>query len=95
MFVYLYKRQFSTLLKSNNNNATFNVFHIKSIIFLYRIDNVHDCLHTKHTDHENNSNEICQLFKLTRMNIKNPMFVIEYEYILHESTKVIIFIILI
>ena len=62
-------------------------------MFLHRIDNVHDCLHIKYTDYENNSNEICQIFKLTKENIKNPMFVIEYEYILHELTKVIILII--
>ncbi|CAK9805361.1 Leucine-rich repeat-containing protein 9 [Anthophora plagiata] len=49
-----------------------------------KVDNVHDCLHTKYTHYWNNSNEKCHILKLTNRNIKSPIFVIEYEYILNE-----------
>lgn len=45
----------------------------------------------KYANYWNDSSEICQVFKLTNADIRNPMFVIEYEYILNELTNVIIF----
>ncbi|XP_076387528.1 uncharacterized protein LOC105663698 [Megachile rotundata] len=49
-----------------------------------KTDNANDRLHTKYANYRNDASEICQIFKLTNANIRNPMFVIEYEYVLHE-----------
>ncbi|XP_017761966.1 PREDICTED: leucine-rich repeat-containing protein 9-like [Eufriesea mexicana] len=82
------------LTKKNRNISTCNICEKRRVCVLVqtpivnsveKIDNAHDFLHIKYTNYENNSNEICQMFKLTNMSITNPMFVIEYEYILHEE----------
>ncbi|CAL7944316.1 unnamed protein product [Xylocopa violacea] len=49
-----------------------------------KTNNVNDCLHVKYANNENNSYEICQTFQLMSLDIKNPMFIIEFEYVLQE-----------
>nr|XP_034175549.1 leucine-rich repeat-containing protein 9-like isoform X2 [Osmia lignaria] len=52
-----------------------------------KTDSANNYLHMKYANYWNDSSEICQVFKLTNADIRNPMFVIEYEYILNESTN--------
>lgn len=63
-------------------------------MFFHRSENANDYLHMKYSNQYNNTSQICEKCILMHRNIRNPMFVIEYEYILHESTNVIIFVII-
>ncbi|XP_076181206.1 uncharacterized protein LOC143153672 [Ptiloglossa arizonensis] len=56
-------------------------------MFFHRSENANDYLHMKYSNQYNNTSQICEKCILMHRNIRNPMFVIEYEYILHESTN--------
>ena len=71
-----------------------NRAHIKYKAFLCRTNSTEDYLHMKHKNYQEDSSRICQAFKLTTSNVRNPMFVVEYEYVLHEARNVIFLIVI-
>ncbi|XP_076665481.1 uncharacterized protein LOC143367496 isoform X2 [Andrena cerasifolii] len=64
-----------------------NHARIKNKAFLCRTSSAKDYLHMKHKNYQEDSSQICETFKLTTRNVRNPMFVVEYEYVLHEVRK--------